>query len=411
MRGRANTERAVTKQLGVAIDAREIRAVWLRHGTPSWHARAPLRNARSIAEAFETLFATLPRPLKRARVSIALSPAWVQVKALNGLPPIKRTHVLNQLLRENQRAFFLWKGAQYVVVDVDIHPDGEVWGASFDKEMLDEVAQCLRGRRMRLGRVVPAVSAIGAILPRQVVRWRADDAVFEIQTGENGLTRIERPAEAVGQDPGSLPQSLRNLGLDGAHFLDAFAAAVAPRRLPLTFRPQSDAARLRIWSRVVHATMGLALAGTAGLAAFAPGLRASAFVRDSRMELSGARETQSEFAQNQAELRRVTQTLARIASFDAQRGAIPRILGALSQAIPESTAFLTFHVDSAEGSFVAIAPHVADVLPELVSVEEVSGPRIVGSVTREVIGGARVERAAFRFRRARPPTAKPRPPR
>ena len=62
-------------------------------------------------------------------------------------------------------------------------------------------------------------------------------------------------------------------------------------------------------------------------------------------------------------------------------------------------------------SFVAIAPHVADVLPELVSVEEVSGPRIVGSVTREVIGGARVERAAFRFRRARPPTAKPRPPR
>jgi hypothetical protein len=69
------------------------------------------------------------------------------------------------------------------------------------------------------------------------------------------------------------------------------------------------------------------------------------------------------------------------------------------------TAMLTFHVDSVEGAFTAIAPHVADVLPELANAREIVEPRIVGSVTREVLGGVHVERASFRFRRLRSPTS------
>jgi len=62
---------------------------------------------------------------------------------------------------------------------------------------------------------------------------------------------------------------------------------------------------------------------------------------------------------------------------------------------------ITARAAAAVISFTAIAPHIADVLPELASVDGLESPRIVGSVTREVIGGVHVERATFRFRRPR----------
>ena len=48
------------------------------------------------------------------------------------------------------------------------------------------------------------------------------------------------------------------------------------------------------------------------------------------------------------------------------------------------------------------APRVTDVLPALADAGSIVAPRIVGSVTRELLGTAKLERATFRFRRARP---------
>ena len=79
-----------------------------------------------------------------------------------------------------------------------------------------------------------------------------------------------------------------------------------------------------------------------------------------------------------------------------------RLVAQLGQSLPESTAIVSLRVDSVEGSFIAVAPHVTDVLGELGSVDRIQNARIVGGVTREAIAGARVERAALRFLRTQP---------
>ena len=168
----------------------------------------------------------------------------------------------------------------------------------------------------------------------------------------------------------------------------------------MTWTPPRDPVRVRLIAQARRTAIVVATGTAAAFAAFGPGIHASRVARESEAELQRLRGAQLSLARDEAELRRITDFLNRVESFRAQRGRITRVVGALSQALPESTAMLSFHVDSVEGSFTAVAPHIADVLPELGSIEMISAPRIVGSVTREVIGGVRVERAAFRFRRS-----------
>src|SRR6185437_1632003 len=97
---------------------------------------------------------------------------------------------------------------------------------------------------------------------------------------------------------------------------------------------------------------------------------------------------------------RAAARLARIDAFQLDRGRVTRLLAALSESTPDSTAILTLRVDSAEGALTVIAPQVASVVPALEEVRGVFSPRIVGSITREVIAGVQLERASIRFRRS-----------
>jgi hypothetical protein len=60
---------------------------------------------------------------------------------------------------------------------------------------------------------------------------------------------------------------------------------------------------------------------------------------------------------------------------------------------------VSLRLDSLEGNLIVLAAHAADVLPQLADLTGAVAPRIMGSVTREVQGGAHVKRAAIRFRR------------
>jgi hypothetical protein len=323
----------------------------------------------------------------------------VQSKPLHGLPSVKSARLADQLLRENQQAFFLWKAAPCVITDIHVAKDGSMWAAAFDKNVLDETTSFLRSRRLVLARVLPSLVALVAALPNRTVVWSDADDRFQLEGDEHGPRRAERIALASSVET-DLPQALASLAPDGARFLDAFAAVRAPSRAPMSWTPPRDAARARLLARARHTAVAAATCAAVAFAAFGPGIRAARFASASEAELARERGAQLELARDEAELRRITDLLNRVESFRAQRGRITRVVGALSQALPESTAMLSFHVDSAEGSFTAIAPHIADVLPELGSVDLILAPRIVGSVTREVIAGARVERAAFRFRRS-----------
>ncbi len=75
------------------------------------------------------------------------------------------------------------------------------------------------------------------------------------------------------------------------------------------------------------------------------------------------------------------------------------LLGAIGDALPDSTAIVSLRVDSASGSMTVVSSAAARVLPALEELSGIAGAALAGSVSRENMGGARVQRVAIRFRR------------
>lgn len=370
-------------RLGIAFGAREVRAVLVRKQAVQWSGAAPLHGIDSIGAAVAALAAQLPASAKGQRAVVVAGSAWVRVKPIDGLPAMKSARLATQLLRENTQAFFLSRGGPLVVADVHFPAADAPWGAAFDRDAVIEMTRALRAARIQVKEIVPASMALSAVFPGKEVTWKDHGHYY----------MVGAQAESALRD-------------DARSHLDAYAAAVAPRQIPLAWRPEPDRARSR-WLAVVRtASLGTALTAAAGFATVGPGLRAKAFSSTASAELARREPARQELVRGEADLRRVTQLLDRVESFKANRGQVSRLLGDLSQSIPESTAILTFHVDTAEGGFTAIAPHIADVLPELGAVTDAVAPRIIGSVTRETMNGLHLERATFRFRRPRATPAK-----
>lgn len=388
-------------RIGLSVGAREVRAVWIESGVVRWHGGAAIETAAQIDDALRGLLEGSPRKLARARMNVVLSPAWVQAKPLYGLPRVESRRVANQLLSQNQQAFFLWKGQPSVLADIQSSSDGVAWGAAFEPGMLESLARVLRAARMRLGQIAPAISALAALVPDGSYWWSDGAERFELQAYRRELRRVRRVDDAAGIETLPLPESLRTIGEDAGQYLAAYAAAIAPRRLPLAWRPRADASRVRLWKRAARVAACIALLASVGFALVAPGIRAARYAAEWQSELARSRAAQSELARVESDLRRVSEALDQVAVYSAGRGGITRALASLSRSLPDSTAILTLHLDSANGSFTAISPHVTDVLPALDDSEAIAAPRIMGSVTRDVIAGATVERAAFRFRRPR----------
>ena len=358
-------------RIGVAIDAAELRAVLVESGVVRWHATTRLVAAQSANDALRDLFVGAPSAARRARTTVVLSREWVQAKPLPGFPAVKSARLASQLLRQNEQSFFLATGRTRTIVDLHVAADGTPWGAAFDTGVLDEISRGATSARLKLVRVAPLVVALSAL-----------DA--------SGDARA--------------PAALQPIGEDAASYLGAYAAAFAPRRLPLAWHPPSHRRHPRRWTIAGRAVAYAALSAAAAFAALAPAIRAARSSRDLERQLEELRPRQAEVQRTQLELTRVTDAMNRIAAFSAHRGEVTRLLATLSRVIPESTALLTVRIDSVDGAFTAIAPRVADVMPTLVTENGIVAPRIVGSMTREVTGGAQVERAAFRFRRRATPS-------
>jgi len=337
----------MTAQAGIVLGGESIRCALVDRGVASWRSEAPVHGADSIGAAVAAVLAGAPPRLRRAPLGICVSSEWVQVKTLPGVPPVKQARLATQIVRENERAFFLARGRPLAIAGVWTRPDGTIWGAAFDSDAMVELTRALRAARLRVDRVVPLVIA------------------------------MENSSDSD----------------------DPIIAARMSRRLPLAWRPDPDASRARMLSFARLGSTGLGVALAAAFTLVGPGLRAERFFHAADDELQRTRDVQREVSQAEGDLRKTTETLNRLAVFQASRGLMSRMLGDLSQTLPESTALVAFHVDSVEGAFTAIAPHVADVLPELTSIDVITSPKIVGSVTRETIAGAHVERATFRFRR------------
>lgn len=179
----------------------------------------------------------------------------------------------------------------------------------------------------------------------------------------------------------------------------AFALdSVAPVNSLLCYRPH-DARGGAMFGRFARAAAALVLLLTTLGAVFAPGVRATRDLRAARTQLAAIAPLASE--KLQTDVRAATQQLDTYARFISERGSTTRLLVDVTRALPDSAALVSLHIDSLDVAFVATAPQVASVLPELGGIPATNTPRITTQATREVLGGVRLERASFRLRRVR----------
>jgi hypothetical protein len=363
------------RRLGITLEQSALRAVLVEHRRVTWAHSVPAapNGTDWLLSAANALWRAAPPQAKHAHTEIGLSPSWVQVKPLAGVPPVKPLRVATELVRENARSFFLARSSALAVAELSLRPDGSCWGAAFDRDIVEELARAVREAGHKVTRVIPVVAALAARAP---------------------LASVD----------GANPEIPR----DGDTYFAAYCVAVVPRRLPLCWLLPRDDAQLRVLTVARRTAACFAIGMAAAFAALGPGIHAMIVARDANAELSRSLDVQRELSRLHRDLSQTTATLNRLSGFNASRGRMTRTLAAVSQSTPESTAIIAFHLDSADGGFTMIAPRVADVLPELNGIDGIIGPRIVGAVTRETQGGVHVERAAVRFSRVAHSSAKTR---
>lgn len=401
-------------RLGIAITRTAVRAVLMRRARIVWHGEVDRIAGESMRASLERLLATVPMGRAFAlRVTVAIGSSHSQLKQIEGLPSMKQTKhrpLLSRIVRENSAAFFLRVGSRMVVSDVDRRADGTNRAAAFDADIVDELLATLKKRRIQRVSLLPHVAALAPLLPAGTHRLTEDDIALEVTTADGG--RIQHVRRFADRDASIQLEVLPAVGVAisaiGPEYLAAYGAATVASRAPFAWRPEPDAQRTLLFGRVRVMAASLMLVTAAVAVLVAPGVRGRRTVARVSAELATSRGRQIEAARVEGVLRSVSGSLDRIERFRAARGETTMLLGAISEALPESTAMLSLRVDSLEGSFTALTPHAADILSELSQVDRVMNSRIVGSVTRENQGQARVERATIRFRRQRDPLRAPR---
>jgi hypothetical protein len=388
--------------LGIAITRSCVRAVLVRGKHIVWHASVPVEGGE-IVEALDALLATMPprrgvAAMRPPRAVLAIGIGYAQVKRIDGLPATRNQRMLTEAVRQNSTAFFLAGAAPLVISDVDHRVDGSNWAAAYHADTVDGMIVVLRRRGMPQQQVVPSIVARAALLGAGSRVHVDDGRCLAIEASERGVvTGVRRVSDEPITDV-ALPPPLAGLGAD---YLDAYAATMMVSMMKLSWRPPPDPRRARRADvfRFIRAALLFAAASVAAL--IGPGVRAGRDAARATVAIDRGRRLVGEAARVEGELARVSAQLDRVEKFQESRGKITMLVGAIARSIPDSTALVTLRVDSVEGSFVALTPHAADVLPELAAIDGIVNPRIAGSVTREMQGAARLERATVRFRRPR----------
>ena len=398
----------MSSSIGVAIGAATVRAVVLRGGRVVAASEAQLAAGDSLAEAVAELLATAPLPRwPRPAVTVALGPTRAQVRRVSGLPPLTDPRALAGILREGAGRFFLRNGVAPVTTGVRVEGPGTVWCGALDADAVRAAEEGCRRAGFRLAAVVPAVVVLGAALTGERVLWRDGAVAAEVELEDGQMLSVRRlaGAAALADEPGPRPvAALALVGEEAGRFADAYGAALVGRAEPLALRPggRGSDAPVPGWRLGVA---GAALAAALAFALVAPAWRALAAgeAASARMGALGAR--RGEAATARRDLERVDAAFAEIGAFSASRSSPTLLLSAVTRALPQGSALVSLHVDTAGGTLVALAPRASPVLSALERVPGVTAPEITGPVTREAAAGRQVERVGIRFGVAAPGAA------
>lgn len=396
----------MSDRIGIGVGSTSVRVVLLRDERIVWAAESVIPSAAredsSLRSTIVTLLARVPaKRWPRPRAYVALGPSVVQVRELTGLPPAKDHRTLSLMVRENQGRFFLRNGVPLVTCDVVITRNGTL-GAAVERPVLDAVSAACRDARVTARAIMPACVALQSAVGEGSITWR--DGEYTVEASRLGAhpmpRRLARPDDATDSNV-TLASALAAFGPDAAVYADAFGAASLGSRSPLTFRVQGRAApssrvqRMRVATAWVLCFFALvALIATPGVASMRAATRAEARLVRLAPERRSAIQTQND-------LRDVTLALTELSAFDRGRRSSIGILIAFTNALPDGSAMVAMRIDSLGGSIVVLSPRVAAVLGRLDAAPGFVGTEIVGPVTREVVAGRELERAAIKFRFAR----------
>jgi len=392
--------------LGVSIHRKTVCAVLLNRGRVSWHHDIDRGPSESAKDSLTRLLGAMPRRrFPRLRATVSIGVANCQVKAITDLPPLKDVRVLSRLVRENEGSFFLRTSSRFYVTDALRRRDGSLWAAALDAMTVDSALEALAELGIRRCRVIPQHSAVAITVPAGTITVSDDEACVELVIAARGeITGARRTMMREKPMPTelSVPDALSGLGVEASRFLEAYGAATSRAATEFSWAPAPHASRTGSILRVAVAAIVFTLLTL--VAAFAPGIRARSEIDRYEMQLERMRPVQATSAKLEGDLRQVSAQLARIDRFRSQRGSITVLIGAISQALPESTALVSLRVDTIGGTLTAVAPRATDVLPQLAEIASIESSRLAGVVTRELMGGARVERATIHFVRRKSPT-------
>jgi len=389
----------MTFSLGVGVAAGRIRAVAVRGGAVAWAGEAELGDARDIGAALGELLASAPLPRwPRPPVALALGPALSQLRRITGLPQVADERLLTQVVRESAGKFFLRNGKPLATTRVRVVGYGEVWCAAFEQPLVDALAAACRAAGLTVRGIVPTVAVLHRALEGDPLAWRDGEVRVEVERGDDGelaAVRRTRAPASTGNDGQTPVPALARIGASAASFADAYGAALLRRGEPLALEPrQGEGAGPPPWRLPLAAA---ALAASLAAAAVLPVRAARQAERGALARLARVSTASAAAREADAAERRVTAALAEVAAFDHDRYAQTHLLADLNRALPVGSALLSFKVDSAGGSVVALTPSASAVLGPLERVPGVRGVQIVGAVTHEVVAGRELERVSIRF--------------
>jgi Tfp pilus assembly protein PilN len=397
--------------IGIGVSRGEVRFVGVNSaGMRVWNLSLVRGRAdSSLAELIGKGLAQRPAMLRgRIRVACVVGPAEAQLRPLHGLPQLRSTTEQLAVVNESVDRFFVSEGSRMRVSSPVRARNGELWAAAIDGEVVNQVAEASRAHRVRLVGIAP-IGATLSHLARRAATGHTDAASCDayVRRADDGM-RLH-----VVYDPAGMPVRLWRErasfvlpelegdvrlpeGLD-SYFADAYSATRLRARDPFVIGELSDEARrarlaqqrTRLWAGLVAASLVAA--------AWLPGALATRRADHTRARLATLAARQRELSKVEGSLAASTVALENIASFERSRRSATLFLAELAMTLPDSTAITTLHTDSLGGAMTLLAPRAAGALEAVSALPLVARVQMTGAVTREVTGGAELERASLRF--------------
>ena len=368
------------------IGAAEACAVALQRGKVVWHQVELFDRGAALTDVLAAVLDGVPAgPVRTAGAFVVLGPSHAQLRAVSGLPELHHRGHLDAMVAANPAAFFLVGSGPLQASSVAVRANGQVWAAAFDIEVLRAIEQACARARIRLHGVTPAIAALAAGAADGAYAWWDQDVRVE-------ATVLNGEVAAVTRTRGMRDEAAATSSIVSP---DTGRAAAALRiGHPFMWQPEADERLKRVRrARRIALTTGVIVVAAGALAAPTARLLRAA----SAVGVLPVRQPLG-FTAAPRELARVSADLDQIQRFIAARRSAVRQLASITEVMPESTALVVLRLDSIGGSFTALSPHVAGIIPALARADDVTAPRLAGAVTRELMSGAMLERAAVRFR-------------